>query len=43
QIYNSKGAYIALEKLFEEQEIIVNSIKELTDDQLIELGVTKVG
>ncbi|CAG8453288.1 7501_t:CDS:1, partial [Scutellospora calospora] len=42
QIYNGKGAYIALEKLFEEQEIIVNSIKELKDDQLIELGVTKV-
>jgi hypothetical protein len=43
QIYDGKGAYIALEKSFEEQGITVNGIKELTDDQLIELGVTKVG
>ncbi|CAG8716394.1 15226_t:CDS:2, partial [Cetraspora pellucida] len=41
QIYDGKGAYIALEKSFEEQGITVNGIKELTDDQLIELGVTK--
>ncbi|CAG8602139.1 5862_t:CDS:2 [Dentiscutata heterogama] len=33
-----KGIYTTLEKSFEEQGIIVNGIKELTDDQLIELA-----
>ncbi|CAG8727752.1 15025_t:CDS:1, partial [Dentiscutata heterogama] len=37
KIYDGKGIYTALEKSFEKQEIIVNGIKELTDNQLIEL------
>ncbi|CAG8798116.1 1280_t:CDS:1, partial [Racocetra persica] len=43
KIYDDKRIYAALEKSFEEQGITVNGIKELTDDQLIELGVTKIG
>ncbi|CAG8497562.1 16991_t:CDS:2 [Cetraspora pellucida] len=43
KIYDGKGIYTTLEKSFEEQGITVNGIKELTDNQLIELGVTKIG
>ncbi|CAG8494250.1 10255_t:CDS:2 [Scutellospora calospora] len=43
KVYNGNGIYTSLEKSFEEQDIMVNSIKDLTDNQLIELGVSKVG
>ncbi|CAG8725668.1 2029_t:CDS:1, partial [Scutellospora calospora] len=42
KIYNSKGVYATFEKSFEEQDITVNGIKDLTENQLIELGVSTV-
>ncbi|CAG8747600.1 2647_t:CDS:1 [Dentiscutata erythropus] len=43
RIHNCKYVYTAFEKSFDEYEITVNGIKELTDEQLDKLGVTKDG
>ncbi|CAG8771711.1 10567_t:CDS:1, partial [Dentiscutata heterogama] len=41
--HNGNGAYMDLIKAFEEKEITVNVIKDLSESELIKLGVTKIG
>lgn len=43
KIHNGNGVYTNLEKFFKQEDITVNAIKDLTDDELIELGVSKIG
>ena len=43
RVHNCNGIYAALENSFKQQDITVNVIKDLTDNELIELGVSKIG
>ncbi|CAG8555831.1 13304_t:CDS:2 [Dentiscutata erythropus] len=40
--HNSNGAYKNLIKAFEEKNITINSIKNLSELELLKLGVTKI-
>jgi hypothetical protein len=42
-IHNGNGVYLQLESAFINEDITVNVIKDLSDDELILLGVTKIG
>ncbi|RHZ62239.1 hypothetical protein Glove_341g84 [Diversispora epigaea] len=42
-IHNVNGIYKLLENAFVEEDIIVNVIKDLTDDELISMGINKIG
>jgi hypothetical protein len=41
--FNTPGTYAQFEKAFIDEEITVNIIKDLSDNQLEKLGVTKIG
>src|SRR6185436_15905484 len=41
-IHNGNGIYLQLESNFINENIIVNAIKDLTNEELITLGVTKI-
>ncbi|CAG8558582.1 5859_t:CDS:1, partial [Scutellospora calospora] len=43
QIHNSNRRYIALKESFEYEEIAVDTIKNLPDNYLDELGIHKMG
>jgi len=43
QKYNCNNVYSKFEDVFLEEKITVNTIKDLTDDQLQKLGVVKIG
>jgi SAM domain (Sterile alpha motif) len=42
-IHNGNGIYKSLENAFIEEDITVNAIKDLTDEELISIGVNKIG
>ena len=42
-IHNGNGTYLQLESKFVNEDITVNAIKDLTNEELITLGVTKIG
>jgi hypothetical protein len=42
-IHNGNGIYKSLENAFVEEDITVNVIKDLTDDELISMGINKIG
>ncbi|RHZ56859.1 hypothetical protein Glove_396g26 [Diversispora epigaea] len=42
-IHNDNGTYLQLESKFIDEDITVNAIKDLTNEELITLGVTKIG
>jgi hypothetical protein len=42
-IHNGNGTYLQLESKFVDEDITVNAIKDLTNEELITLGVTKIG
>ncbi|CAG8715708.1 9652_t:CDS:1 [Dentiscutata erythropus] len=43
QIHNSNGLYASFENSFEKYGVTVNGIKDLTDEQLDELGIIQFG
>lgn len=43
QKYNCNNVYSKFENAFLEEEITVNVIKDLSDDQLVKLGIVKIG
>jgi hypothetical protein len=42
-IHNGNGIYKSLENSFVKEDITVNVIKDLTDEELISIGVNKIG
>src|SRR6185436_10839786 len=42
-IHNGNGIYKSLENAFVEEDITVNIIKDLTDDELISMEISKIG
>ncbi|RHZ89628.1 hypothetical protein Glove_13g55 [Diversispora epigaea] len=42
-IHNGNGTYLQLESKIVDEDITVNAIKDLTNEELITLGVTKIG
>jgi hypothetical protein len=43
QKYNCNNVYSKFENAFLEEEITVNAIKDLTDEQMVKLGIVKIG
>ena len=43
QRYNCNNVYSKFENAFLEEEITVNAIKDLTDEQMVKLGIVKIG
>ncbi|CAB4418904.1 unnamed protein product [Rhizophagus irregularis] len=43
QKYNCNNIYSKFENAFLEEEITVNAIKDLTDEQMVKLGIVKIG
>lgn len=43
QKYNCNNVYSKFENAFLEEEITVNAIKDLTDEQMVKLGILKIG
>ena len=43
QKYNCNNVYSKFENAFLEEEITVNAIKDLTDKQMVKLGILKIG
>ena len=43
QKYNSNNVYSKFETAFLEEEITVNAIKDLSDEQMVKLGIVKIG
>lgn len=43
QKYNCSNVYSKFENTFLEEEITVNAIKDLTDEQMVKLGIVKIG
>jgi len=43
QKYNCNNVYSKFENAFLEEEITVNAIKDLSDEQMVKLGVVKIG
>lgn len=41
--YNCNDVYSKFNNAFLEEEITVNAIKDLSDDQLVKLGIVKIG
>ncbi|CAG8755233.1 35409_t:CDS:1, partial [Racocetra persica] len=41
--HNRNGGYLDLLAEFKWEEITVNTIKDLSDSELIQLGITKIG
>ncbi|CAG8567157.1 4896_t:CDS:2, partial [Racocetra persica] len=41
--HNGNGGYLDLIAGFEQEKITVNTIKDLSDSELIQLGITKIG
>ncbi|RGB24513.1 hypothetical protein C1646_772992 [Rhizophagus diaphanus] len=42
QKYNCNNVYFKFENAFLEEEITVNAIKDLTDEQMVKLGIVKI-
>ena len=43
QKYNCNNVYSKFENAFLEEEITVNAIKDLSDEQMVKLGIVKIG
>jgi len=43
QKYKCNNVYSQFENAFSEEEITVNAIKDLSDEQMVKLGIVKIG